>query len=91
MSSRPEKTVAAEADDDFVLERATQSGRLVYTNDDDFSAIAKRWLGMGRDFAGLAYAHPLRITGAPGDRMPGDHCQGFGSLRLAQCDLNYLP
>ena len=35
---------------------------LVYTNDDDFLAIAHRWLGMGRDFAGLAYAHPLRIS-----------------------------
>jgi len=52
----------AEADDDSLLERATESGRLVYTNDDDFLAIAKRWLATGRDFAGLAYAHPLRIT-----------------------------
>lgn len=52
----------AEADDDVILARAEHSGRLVYTNDDDFLAIAHRWLAVGRHFAGLAYAHPLRIS-----------------------------
>jgi len=52
----------AEAEDERILERAGPLGRLVYTNDDDFLAIAQRWLQTGRGFAGLAYAHPQRIT-----------------------------
>jgi hypothetical protein len=52
----------AEADDESILARATALGRLVYTNDDDFLSISHRWLRVGRDFAGLAYAHPLSIA-----------------------------
>ncbi len=52
----------AEADDDVLLDRATELGRLVYSNDDDLLAIAHVWLETGRDFAGIAYSHPLRIS-----------------------------
>jgi hypothetical protein len=52
----------AAADDEAILERARELARLVYTNDDDFLAITHRWLRVGHDFAGLAYAHPLAIS-----------------------------
>lgn len=42
--------------DEQLLERATQLGRLLYTQDDDFLAITARWSAVGRDFAGLAYS-----------------------------------
>lgn len=49
-------------EDEQILERATELGRSVFTQDDDFLAIADRWLDQGRDFAGLIYAHQLGIT-----------------------------
>ena len=48
--------------DDQVLLRATQMAHVVFTQDDDFLAVAGTWLRDGRPFAGVAYAHPLRIT-----------------------------
>jgi predicted nuclease of predicted toxin-antitoxin system len=45
---------AAQRDDELILARATEMGRLVFTHDDDFLAIAGRWLREGREFAGLA-------------------------------------
>jgi len=53
---------SAEADDEFILTRAMELGRLIYTNDHDFLAIGHEWLAIGRDFAGLAYAHPMRLS-----------------------------
>ncbi len=52
----------ARADDERLLERARLLGRVIYTNDDDFLAIAQRWLQAGRTFAGLAYGHSQAIT-----------------------------
>ena len=49
-------------EDERILERATQLGRVVFTQDDDFLALADRWLDQGRDFAGVIYAHQLGIT-----------------------------
>lgn len=49
-------------DDEQILERATRLGRAIFTQDDDFLAIADRWLDEGRDFAGVVYAHQLGIT-----------------------------
>ena len=34
----------------------------LFTQDDDFLALADRWLENGRDFAGVIYAHQLGIT-----------------------------
>ena len=48
--------------DDLILERARQLGRVVFTQDDDFLALADEWLANGRDFAGVIYAEQLGIT-----------------------------
>ena len=52
----------AESGDYEILARATQQGRAVFTQDDDFLSIAHEWLAKGREFAGLVYAHQLAIT-----------------------------
>ena len=52
----------AEAEDPAVLARATELGRVVFTNDDDFLAVAHEWLKTGRTFAGVVYVHQLRLT-----------------------------
>ena len=51
-----------QASDDQILERAYQLGRTVFTQDDDFLALASEWLSNGRDFAGVVYATQLGIT-----------------------------
>jgi hypothetical protein len=48
--------------DHKVLERATQRGRPLFTQDIDFLTITADWLTKGRDFAGLIYARQLHIT-----------------------------
>lgn len=53
---------AAEFDDDVLLERATQLGCVLFSQDRDLLIIANQWLEAGRDFAGLIYAHQLNIT-----------------------------
>lgn len=50
------------ADDRKVLERATELGRVVFTNDDDFLSIACDWLNSGRKFAGVIYVHQDKLT-----------------------------
>lgn len=49
-------------DDESLLQRATDLGRVLFTQDDDLLEIAHRWLDEERDFAGLAYAKQLGIT-----------------------------
>jgi hypothetical protein len=53
---------ADRAEDAKILERATNLGRALFTQDDDFLAMADDWLENGRDFAGVIYAHQLGIT-----------------------------
>jgi hypothetical protein len=53
---------AATWDDEQILERATQLGRTLFSQDEDLLAIAHQWLNTGRDSAGLVYAHQLNIT-----------------------------
>jgi hypothetical protein len=50
------------AQDEQIFERATQLGRALFTQDDDFLALADEWLENGREFAGVIYAHQLGIT-----------------------------
>ena len=57
-----EEDGCAEVDDEFILAQGIRLGRFIYTNDHGFLAIAHRWLAADRDFAGLGYAHPLRIS-----------------------------
>lgn len=40
----------ARADDPTVLARATELGRVLFTNDDDYLSIARDWLKGGRHF-----------------------------------------
>lgn len=51
-----------QADDDHILQRATQLERAVFTQDDDFLALARTWHQNGRDFAGVIFAAQLGIT-----------------------------
>jgi predicted nuclease of predicted toxin-antitoxin system len=43
--------------DERLLERSTQLGRVLFTHDEDFLAIAHHWLLDGREFAGIVYVH----------------------------------
>ena len=43
------------AEDDELLERATALGRILVTNDEDFTVIARRWQATGRPIAGIVY------------------------------------
>lgn len=52
----------ADASDEELLMRALELGRVVFTQDDDFLAIADDWTRTGRHFAGVIYAHQLRVT-----------------------------
>jgi hypothetical protein len=46
----------AELDDELLLARATEPGRLLFTCDEDLLRITAQWLAAGRDFTGLAHA-----------------------------------
>ena len=52
----------ADWDDEDILVRATRLGRIVYSQDDDFLAIAHQWQHSSRDFSGIVYPHQLGIT-----------------------------
>jgi hypothetical protein len=52
----------AQLDDDALLDRATSLGRILFSQDKDLLAIARLRQQSGRDFAGVAYAHQLRIS-----------------------------
>ena len=53
---------AATFDDDVLLERAGQIGRVLFSQDRDLLVIANSWLVAEREFSGLIYAHQLNIT-----------------------------
>lgn len=48
--------------DEELLRRATELGRVLVTQDQDFLGIAADWLGKGRMFAGIVYSHQERIA-----------------------------
>ncbi|NLX96459.1 MAG: DUF5615 family PIN-like protein [Rhodopirellula sp.] len=48
-----EEDQGAEWEDDRLLERATNLGRIVFTQDEDFLGIAHQWQNSRRDFAGI--------------------------------------
>jgi predicted nuclease of predicted toxin-antitoxin system len=52
----------AEYEDPALLDRATELGRVLFTQDDDLLSEAKRRQQAGEIFAGIAYAHQLNIT-----------------------------
>jgi predicted nuclease of predicted toxin-antitoxin system len=52
----------SKADDDVILDRATQLQRLVYTEDDDFLAEANSRQTGGIHFVGVVYANKNSVT-----------------------------
>ena len=52
----------ADRDDEFLLQRATDLGRVFFTQDRDFLVLAGAWQQARREFTGMVYAHQLRIT-----------------------------
>jgi hypothetical protein len=52
----------ADCPDEEVLARATELGRIVFTQDTDFVRITGEWLACGIDFAGVVYGHQLRVA-----------------------------
>jgi predicted nuclease of predicted toxin-antitoxin system len=50
------------ASDEQLLDRAAELGRVLFTQDDDFLAEAKRRQSEGTPFDGVVYAHQLAIT-----------------------------
>jgi predicted nuclease of predicted toxin-antitoxin system len=51
-----------ELPDPELLDRATELGRVLFTQDDDLLCEAKRRQQTGERFAGIIYAHQLGIT-----------------------------
>jgi predicted nuclease of predicted toxin-antitoxin system len=48
--------------DDLLLDRATELGRALFSQDEDLLAEAKRRQIAGIPFSGVIYAHQLRVT-----------------------------
>ena len=53
---------AADLADDDLLDHCAGLGRLLVTFDVRFKALAEDWQRSGRQFGGLVYAHPLRVS-----------------------------
>jgi Domain of unknown function (DUF5615) len=53
---------AAELGDDQLLQRATELGRVLVSQDADLLREGAKWLMEHRDFSGIIYVHQLRIT-----------------------------
>jgi uncharacterized protein DUF5615 len=57
-----EEDGAKRFDDDLLFDRATSLGRVLFSQDKDLLALAHHRQQAGMEFAGLAYAHQLRIS-----------------------------
>jgi hypothetical protein len=44
------------------MERATELGRVLVSQDEDLLREGARWLREHKDFSGIIYAHQLRVT-----------------------------
>lgn len=53
---------AASWDDEKLLARTTQLGRVLFSQDEDLLAVTHNWLKTGKDFSGLVYAHQQQTT-----------------------------
>ena len=49
-------------DDEELLSRSTSLGRVMFTFDIRFKARAEDWQRQGKSFAGMVWAHPMRLT-----------------------------
>ena len=52
----------SKVDDEALLERACQLGRVLFSQDRDLLGITADWLHEVRDFSGLVYAHLLQVS-----------------------------
>ena len=52
----------ADVDDDDLMDRATELGRVLVSQDTDLLAEANRRQKANLDFTGLAHSHPLEIS-----------------------------
>ena len=50
------------AEDPDLLTRATTLQRVLFTQDDDFLALASEWQQVARPFTGVVYAHQLKVA-----------------------------
>jgi predicted nuclease of predicted toxin-antitoxin system len=50
------------ATDDLLLDRATALQRVLFSQDEDLLALATRRQELGIPFAGVVYAHQMRVT-----------------------------
>ncbi len=48
--------------DESLLLRATELGRVLFTQDEDLLALAHRYQAAGKFFSGVVYAHQLRVS-----------------------------
>jgi hypothetical protein len=48
--------------DHQLLARSTTLGRVIFTHDIRFKALAEDWQRLGKAFAGLVWGHPMRLT-----------------------------
>jgi hypothetical protein len=48
--------------DDQLLVRSTTLGRVLFTHDIRFKALARDWQRLAKPFAGLVWGHPMRLT-----------------------------
>jgi predicted nuclease of predicted toxin-antitoxin system len=48
-----------ESDDPELLQRATELGRVLFSQDEDLLRVATDWQRIGQPFAGLVFAHQL--------------------------------
>jgi hypothetical protein len=71
----------ADASDEELLTRAMELGRIVFTQDDDFLAIADDWQRVGRHFAGVIYRGNW---GNSGDTIPdsGSNLSHIARIRI---------
>ena len=49
-------------EDELLLERATELGRVIFTQDADFLELADAWHNHGIEFSGIVYGHQLRVS-----------------------------
>lgn len=52
---------ARELDDDSLLQRSTDLGRMLFTRDEDLLTIGAVWQQQSREFAGIVYAHQMGV------------------------------
>lgn len=53
---------ATEISDEDLLARSTSLGRLLFTHDTHFKALALDWQQLGKPFAGLVFGNKLGVT-----------------------------